>query len=224
MQLECLKIDGRAVYRAARGEGGALILQPVDDHDLSVLDAQLEAVARRTEAPFTLAAFKVDNWNDDLSPWPAPPAFGDEPFGGHAPRTLGWVERTLLPALDAPRYGETLVAGYSLAGLFALYAARASDAFAGAAGVSPSVWLPGWLDFAAAHPTRAKRVYLSLGDKEARTRNPMMRAVADNLQATHRILLDQGVLTTLEWNPGNHFREPEARMAKGVAWLLGSRE
>ena len=224
MQMECLMIDGKAVYRAARGEGGALILQPVDDHDLSVLDAQLEALALRTDEPFTLAAFKVDDWNDDLSPWPAPPAFGDESFGGHGPRTLAWVEGTLLPALDAPRYSEILVAGYSLAGLFALYAARASDAFAGAAGGSPSVWLPGWLDFAAAHPTRAQRVYLSLGDREARTRNPMMRTVADNLQATHRILQDQGVPTMLEWNPGNHFREPEVRMAKGLAWLLEGRD
>jgi len=29
-----------------------------------------------------------------------------------------------------------------------------------------------------------------------------------------------GVPSTFETNPGNHFHEPDLRMAKGITWLL----
>lgn len=28
---------------------------------------------------------------------------------------------------------------------------------------------------------------------------------------------------TLEWNPGNHFREPDVRTAKGFCWVMGQK-
>ena len=44
----------------------------------------MEARVRRIvpEADFTLTAYPVDNWNDDLSPWESPAVFGDEAFSG----------------------------------------------------------------------------------------------------------------------------------------------
>ena len=33
-------------------------------------------------------------------------------------------------------------------------------------------------------------------------------------------LLSQGTDCVLEWNEGNHFKEPDLRTAKGFAWLL----
>lgn len=38
--------------------------------------------------------------------------------------------------------------GYSLAGLFSLWAAYQTNLFAGIAAASPSVWFPGFLDYA----------------------------------------------------------------------------
>ena len=32
--------------------------------------------------------------------------------------------------------------------------------------------------------------------------------------------LSQGTDCVLEWNEGNHFKEPDLRTAKGFAWLL----
>jgi predicted alpha/beta superfamily hydrolase len=112
--------------------------------------------------------------------------------------------------------------GYSLAGFFSLWAAYQTDRFAGVAAVSPSVWFPGWMDFAHEHSISAPRVYLSLGDKEERTRNPVMRTVGDNIRAQHELLESDAGCTdcTLEMNQGNHFKEPDLRTAKGFAWLL----
>ena len=35
-------------------------------------------------------------------------------------------------------------------------------------------------------------------------------------------LAGQGVDCVLEWNKGNHFKEPDIRTAKAFAWLIGN--
>jgi hypothetical protein len=64
-------------------------------------------------------------------------------------------------------------------------------------------------------------VYLSLGDKEEKTRNPVMRTVGDCLRRQYELLsAEPQVECTLEMNQGNHFKEADIRTAKGFAWLL----
>ena len=63
-------------------------------------------------------------------------------------------------------------------------------------------------------------VYLSLGDREERTRNPVMAAVGDRIREAQNLLKDQGVGTILEWNRGNHFKDPDIRTAKAFAWVI----
>lgn len=67
---------------------------------------------------------------------------------------------------------------------------------------------------------RADSVYLSLGDREEKTRNPLMATVGDCIREGHELLLGRGIRTTLEWNPGNHFKDAGIRMAKGFVWLM----
>ena len=59
-----------------------VLIQPVDDHDLAEIEIEQAAVRERTAKDFRLIAVKVSDWNLDLSPWEAPPVFGDEGFGG----------------------------------------------------------------------------------------------------------------------------------------------
>ncbi len=100
-------IGGKQCYLYGFDEGGSgcpvaalpLLVQPADDHDLAVLDSEVAEIQRLYGAGFRLVAFKVDDWNADLSPWEAPPAFGNEPFGGKAAQTLDYIENELLPAL-----------------------------------------------------------------------------------------------------------------------------
>ena len=63
-------------------------------------------------------------------------------------------------------------------------------------------------------------VYLSLGDKEEKARNPVMAQVGDCIRKQYELLVGQGVNTILEWNKGNHFQHTGERTAKGFAWLL----
>ncbi|MBQ2117792.1 MAG: esterase [Clostridia bacterium] len=176
--------------------------------------------------PWLFLPLPVSDWNSALSPWEAPPVFGDAAFGGGAQATLSRIGEALLPALRAsclPAPGARyFLSGYSLAGLFALFAGYRSSAFYGVAAVSPSVWFPSWDRLAREERMRAKRVYLSLGDREDRTRHPVMRTVSERIRLEESLLLPalgrENVL--LEWNGGGHFRDPEGRTAKGIRWLL----
>jgi hypothetical protein len=67
---------------------------------------------------------------------------------------------------------------------------------------------------------RSKAVYLSLGDRESRTMNPVMAHVDDAIRLQHELVSAQGIATTLEWNPGGHFVDSEKRMAQAFAWVV----
>ena len=165
---------------------------------------------------FCLITMPVTSWNDDLPPWEAPPVFGDEGFGGGADKTFEeLLEQVRIIRNDVPD-AKLHLGGYSLAGLFALWASTKTDEFDGIAAVSPSVWFPGFTDYLKEHYADLYFAYLSLGEKEGKTRDPIRR--------TQEILAEHFVETTLEWNPGNHFKEPDLRTAKGFAWLLNLKD
>ena len=214
MRKQRFELDGRAVTLYADDAPQILFIQPVDTHDTELLDAEIEAM-RNCALPFALAAFAVKDWNRELSPWAAPPVFGKVPFGGMAEEALSFVLACLLPELRVQLGADmkVCVGGYSLEGLFALWAATETNAFSGVAAASPSVWFPGWMDYVKANPIQAKAVYLSLGDKEEQAKNPVMATVGDCIREQYALLqADHSV--TLEWNPGNHFQDSEKRTAR----------
>ena len=179
-----------------------------------------------TERDFALASIIGVDWNAELSPWPAPAAFkGGGAFAGGADAYLEELTGALLPevlgALAAPPTFAAL-GGYSLAGLFALYALYRTTAFDRAASASGSLWYPGFLDYAGRAPlARAPRgVYLSVGDREGRTRNPILRSVEENTRALADLYARRGIPVRFELNPGNHFDHPQRRLARAIAWVL----
>ena len=107
-----------------------------------------------------------------------------------------------------------------MAGLFSLWTAYQTDVFAGIAAVSPSVWFPGFIDYMREHEIKSKIVYLSLGDREEKTRNQVMAQVGNCIRSGYEWLKECGVDCTLEWNSGNHYRELDMRTAKAFAWIL----
>ena len=143
-------------------------------------------------------------------------------FGGAAEGTLEYLLKALPELTAAPRpYKRIYLGGYSLAGLFALWAGCRTECFDGIAAASPSVWFPNFTDWLREQELKADRVYLSLGDREERTRNPVMARVGEAIRETEAILKSAGRDCVLEWNKGNHFKEPDVRTAKAFAWLLG---
>ena len=52
-----------------------LLIQPIDEHDLEVLDQEVETIKELSDKPFSLVAFMIKDWNQELTPWVAPPVF-----------------------------------------------------------------------------------------------------------------------------------------------------
>ena len=184
-----------------------------------------DAARRLTARPFSLVTVPVPDWNRDLSPWAARRVFrGGEDFGGGADAFLRTLEGEIVPAVRAELQTDApcVLAGYSLAGLCAVYAAYRTAAFSGVISASGSLWFPGFSEFAASHAFARKpeRVYFSLGDRESRTKHPVMRLVEDNTRRLCDAFAAQGVETAFELNPGSHFQDAELRLAKGIAWIL----
>ena len=219
------QIDDRncTVYQSEQAE--CLLFQPVDEHDLEVLDNEVTMIHSLTDKSFTLVAFEIKDWQNELTPWPAPPVFGKIPFGDGAVTTLSFVLEKLIPQLAQKGFYSKdtmrcLLGGYSLAGFFALWAGYQTKVFDGIAAASPSVWYPQWIDYADNHKPIVADIYLSLGDKEEKTKNPVMKQVGNCIRRQQELLVSQRINTVLEWNPGNHFQHSDERIAKGFAWLI----
>ena len=202
-------------YEYGNTSAPVVLIQPVDEQDLAVIESEIKEIRRLSDRDFSLIAVKIEKWNHDLSPWAAPAVFGREGFGGGASDTL---KEILKRCKDGRK--TCIIGGYSLAALFALWAAYQTDVFSAVAAASPSMWFPGWIDYMKRNTLMSRNVYLSLGDKEEKTRNPIMATVGDCIREAHTLLGDKGVNCILEWNTGNHFKESDLRTARAFAWAL----
>lgn len=78
-------------------DSGLLVIQAMDARGLERLDDEVRALQDMGGTLPLWAAFAVEDWNDALSPWPAPPVFGGHGFGGRAEETLAYIQNTLIP-------------------------------------------------------------------------------------------------------------------------------
>ena len=203
-----------------------ILIQPVDENDISVLDNEVKHIEENTDRNFSLVAFKIEDWNSELTPWEMPLLRGKGNFGDGAAGTLEFMKNDLIPALSEYINAENkeikyILGGYSLAGLFSLWSGYQTDIFEGIAAVSPSVWYKGWIEYVEAEKPLSEKIYLSLGDTEEKTKHQILSKIGENIRKQHEILEKSGnVKTVLEWNEGNHFKNPDIRTAKGFLWVM----
>lgn len=204
----------------------ALLIQMVDENDLEVMDEELKLIEENTQHGFIHVSVRVRDWNDDLSPWAAPAVFGNHDFKGNAKETLDELLCSTLPDIilkESPdRKIPVIIGGYSLAAFFALWAAFESDVFKAVAAASPSVWFPGWMEFISERKINAEAVYLSLGDREDKTRNIVMAKVRENMEKTYDLIKNQESVSSpcFILNSGNHFNDTAKRTADAFSYCL----
>ena len=223
MTAQTMQIGNRPCRIYGEPHAEYLLLQMTGEHELQSMESEVTAIAQSAHY-FLFAAIPVESWNDELSPWKSPAVWGKESFGGNAAGTLRFLTEQAIPTLKKqfalPENVRIILGGYSLAGLFALWASTQTALFSGVAAASPSVWFPGWMEFEQQHPIQAQRIYLSLGDREERTKNTVMAAVGDHIRALHRELVERGKNCTLEWNNGGHFKDADLRTARAFRWAM----
>ena len=166
------------------------------------------------------------DWNHDMSPWYMPSIYSKEKsFSGGADEYLKLLIDKILPRAKELMDGEpkfTGIAGYSLAGLFAVYAMYKTDVFDRVACMSGSLWFHDFIEYCKRNEYKRlpDKIYFSLGDKEANTRNPVLKTVEYNTRELSEYFKNLGSEVIFELNKGNHFTDTVLRSAKGIKAIL----
>ncbi len=192
-----------------------------------------ELLARLSEdgtPAVSLMEAKVPSWDDYLTPWPAAGILKGRVFGGHADAFLEELLKELskIPVSTVSCNRKIFLAGYSLAGLFSLWAMTRSDIFSGCVCCSGSLWYPGFTEYMREFLSDDslfpgdRTIYLSLGKKEPLTKHPVMRTVGEATEEIYRWIAERigEEHVSFEWNEGGHFQEPLTRLVKGIEWMV----
>ena len=177
--------------------------------------------------PFHLVSITGLRWDEELSPWAhAPVVSREDNFTGEADKYIRRLAETIIPRIEEKIKAPTsrIIAGYSMGGLFALYAPYITDLFSRAVSASGSVWYPGFVSYVQENDFLRKpdAVYLSLGDRDSRTKNRFLSQTENCTRELCSIYKSQDINSIFELNPGNHFKDAPHRLAKGIAWTLNA--
>lgn len=175
---------------------------------------------------FNLVAISKLKWDHDMTPWYMPPiSKRDAPCTGGADDYLRLMIEEIIPKAEKKIAGTPAwrgIAGYSLGGLFAVYALYQTDIFSRVASMSGSLWFDGIKEYIFSHEMKCKPdcVYFSIGDKESTTNNPILNVVQQNTEEIESFYHAKDIDTTFVLNSGNHFQACNKRTAAGIAWIL----
>ena len=147
-----------------QGKGGALTVLLTQSCEEALAESVLNQVSADLPGmDMAVAVYEVSDWDGALSPWEYCLPEGRY-FAGHGRATLEDIQRY---CGELTGYKRVYIAGYSLAGLFALWAVHETELFDGCACCSGSLWFGGWEEYSKTHGLKKPgTVYLSLGGKE----------------------------------------------------------
>lgn len=220
MMKESFEVSGKTItlYKAEQTNQPLVVINMFES-DGSTLIPELQKIGT---PHINLLVISNLNWNSDLSPWEIPSFLKQEPpFTGEADTHLQWLLNEVIPKAKERIEGtpeKTYIAGYSMAGLFALYALYQCDVFDRAACMSSSFWYPKFKEYALSNKLKRtpEKMYFSLGDKEAKTKHPILKTVQENTEAIVEHFKQSGVDVTFEMNEGNHFKDVDWRIVRGI--------
>lgn len=180
-----------------------------------------EVLKEFARSGWTVVQIVLVNWERDLTPWPARAVFRGQPdFSGGARRFLQLMTEKIMPSIEEDlQPSARVIAGYSLAGLFAVFAALESGRFDGAASVSGSMWYPGFAEYVGQSEAVLRAAYFSVGDRERLGRNAAFHSIEEDTKRVAKALGGRGEITVFETNRGKHFDDPEGRMLRALEWI-----
>lgn len=151
------------------------------------------------------------DWNYCMTPW----KYHDKNMGktGGGEEFLSWFASEIYDG----KYRRQYIGGYSLGGLFALFAVCEKDLFDGVMSVSGSLWYPGALEYfnRKSIGKRIRKIYMSLGDKEALTKNAERKKVGFNTEKLAEVF-GRTKEMFFEYNRGGHFTDIDRRITKSI--------
>lgn len=213
-------------YAFIKGKSNDAPLVVIPSFQNSGLNIKKE-IEKITDKDFSLLFIYVSDWNNDLSPYMAPSIFkGTSDFKGNADSFLNYTLNLLKIIISKENIKPIykVLVGYSMAGLFAVYTLFKTNEFLKVGSVSGSLWYPHFTEFVENSEVLQciSTFYMSLGDKEKKTSNKIMSQVETNSLIIFERIKPQFNNSKFEFNPGNHFKDEDLRIAKCIAYLLNN--
>lgn len=209
---------GHAMRLHLSAAGGSLPLVFIND-DLEAGDG---VAALLEDLPLNIAIVDPGQWTDALSPWPEP-ALNEKmkDFGGRGSELISDYWNSIIPRaeqLAGIKPPFRVIAGYSLAGLWGIYAGWESCLFERVAAASASLWYEGFLDYLRTKTPAVslRRIQLSLGDREEKAKNPRLARIGAATLEAKEIMNEKGVAAELVMTEGGHFNNAASRLADTI--------
>ena len=203
-----------------------VILNTFGNEGQEVFDKCIELKSK----DYILVSISNLDWNNEMTPWYSKKInkYGED-FLGKADEYIQVLLNEIIPEIK--KYIEEnlnvkiknyTIAGYSLAGLFAVYLSYKTDIFSKIVSASSSFWFPKFVDLVKENriSSTVEKIYFSLGNKESKVKNQILASVEENTKELEEIYQSKGIKTIYEENEGNHFKDASLRMAKGIKWIL----
>ena len=171
--------------------------------------------------PVNIVAISGMKWNDDLTPWKAPALNPkEEDFKGRAKNFLSSLLSDLFINTEQSlrlNHPKRHLIGISLSGLFALWASTETNKFNSVASISGSLWYDGFVEWFKEQELHADRYFLSLGNKEVKSKNERLASVESCTEATLQIIRDKSKEINFITDEGNHFDFFRERIEKAIS-------
>ena len=216
-----LELGGIRFRRYDRGSGGRTVLWVTSKRVSGDGDELFLRLSESAISDFHLFVLYAEDWDRDLSPWRC--ECGGRIFGGCGRSVLEIIEGPLAQyCADIDIEPPSIIAGYSLAGLFAIWASYESQMFSGVCCCSGSLWFDGWDAYSeVAGYGSLTKVYLSLGGREPGSGGPPMSGIGDRYaEQRRRLQKDRNASVRFVSERGGHFSDPVGRLVRGISWLL----
>ena len=170
----------------------------------------------------TFVLLEISDWDRFLSPWKMENPFQRrEDFRGEGDVTLSEL-LSLIPEVEKNRkYRSRSLIGYSMGGLFAIWASTRTDLFDSVSSVSGSLWFEGLKDYLSQNRANAERIYLTLGKKEKKSSSPVISTVEEKTKEIFSLLSSQSYFVEYKEEEGGHFDNEGQRLINAVSFLEG---
>ena len=205
-------------------QNGSADISGISEQEANHMTECIEAVGI---SHYSLCAYPADDWNADYSPWPSLHPMDSSAFAGNGSRTKEIIYSEIMEMQRDLQVSEWILTGYSLAGLFVLWAGLSCDIINGIICCSGSLWYEGFTDYLEGLEVKHEKcVYLSLGGKEKRTANPVMRTIEDKTRETADILKRKTGIRKVCFSlkSGGHFADGCKRIANGIEWMMNKQQ
>ena len=192
-----------------------LLPEKMKEADMTWLEELVQKI------PINIVAISGMNWNDDLTPWKAPALNPKEDdFKGKAKNFLSSLLSDLFVNTEQSlrlNHPKRHLIGISLSGLFALWASTVTGKFNSVASISGSLWYDGFVEWFKEQELLAERYFLSLGNKEVKSKNERLASIGSCTEAILQIIRDKKKEVNFVTDEGNHFEFIKERLEKAIS-------